>query len=253
MIFFYSGTPGSGKSLHAAQLICNWARSGSPVIGNFPVNLERYKKANFHYVVEKDLTPAFLIDFATAYFADKPLKEDSILLIIDEAQRMFNPRSWQDKDRAKWLEFFSLHRHYGYKIVMIAQNDRMIDRQIRVLFEYEYTHRKISNYGWKGGLMSLLMGGETIMIVKRWYPVKEKIESEIMHGRKRLYSVYDTFGRFGDAAERAGTQGPCAKAAPPESSGEIPGKEPALALDTTTDEEVKLNYTKYLIESEDGR
>lgn len=37
MIELYSGTPGSGKSLHAAQKIKQWLEIiGEPVITNFP-------------------------------------------------------------------------------------------------------------------------------------------------------------------------------------------------------------------------
>jgi hypothetical protein len=44
------------------------------------------------------------------------LKEGEILLLIDEAQLMFNSRKWQNISRQGWLSFFSQHRHYGYPI-----------------------------------------------------------------------------------------------------------------------------------------
>lgn len=41
MITLFSGTPGSGKSLHIAQKILNWTRSGKYyVICNFEINLD---------------------------------------------------------------------------------------------------------------------------------------------------------------------------------------------------------------------
>ena len=38
---------------------------------------------------------------------------------------------------------FSQHRKLGYRVILIAQFDRMLDRQIRSVLEYEYIHRKV--------------------------------------------------------------------------------------------------------------
>ena len=83
--------------------------------------------------------------------------EDQILLVIDESQLIFNARDWQKAGREKWLSFFSQHRKYGYHIILVAQFDRMIDRQIRSLIEYEYVHRKVGNYGIKGRALHRLL------------------------------------------------------------------------------------------------
>lgn len=220
MITLYSGTPGSGKSLHCARTIINWSRLGQPVIGNFPVNLRRYKRARYTYLPNEKITPDFLTRFSREYFGNKRIKEGSILLVIDECQLLFNAREWQKTGRAEWLSFFTLHRHLGYDIILIAQFDRMIDKQIRSLIEYEYIHRKMSNFGWQGYVLSLFFGGKTFIAVKRWYPLHERLGSELFHARKRLYSIYDSYATF-DAAE------PIAEpAAAPEQPKEAP--------DTTT-------------------
>ena len=72
----------------------------------------------------------------------------------------------------------------------------MIDRQIRGLIEYEFIHRKLSNYGFGGKIMSLLFGGNTFVSVEMWYPLRLKISSDFIHARKYYYSIYDTFGTF---------------------------------------------------------
>ena len=63
MIILYSGTPGSGKSLHAAERICSFLSVGKPVICNFPVNLNsvKRKKGKLFYVSNDELTPQWLI------------------------------------------------------------------------------------------------------------------------------------------------------------------------------------------------
>jgi hypothetical protein len=54
----------------------------------------------------------------------------------------------------------------------------------------------MSNFGWQGKLMSLAFGGNTFIAVKMWYPLHEKIGSEIFHARKNLYRIYDSYATF---------------------------------------------------------
>ena len=157
MIYLYSGTPGSGKSLHTAKIVLDDLRRGLPVICNFEINKDLVKHGyeNFQYIETFDLCPEWLIQFSQEHFKDKRVKEDSITLIIDEAQMLFNPREWNQKDRVAWLKFFQVHRHYGYSVILVSQSDMMLDKQIRALIEYEQIHRKISNYGLRGYFLQL--------------------------------------------------------------------------------------------------
>lgn len=239
MICLYSGTPGSGKSLHTAKLIIDRARFGHPVIGNFEVDLSKYKKADYTYCDNFNLTPEYLITYSRNYFKGKRIREDAIVLIIDECQLLFNAREWQKSGRSEWLSFFTQHRKYGYKIILVAQFDRMIDRQIRSLIEYEFIHRKVSNFGIQGFLLSLFMGGNTFCAVKMWYPLKEKVGNEFFHARKKFYSIYDSYGLFsGDEAVTAlgsGTEGgvPCGPE-PGADSGKNPGEAPPILDNSNT-------------------
>ena len=142
MIKLYSGTPGSGKSLHLARTIYWQLRMKHHVICNFPINLQIVEKWKqyFHYVPNDELTPMYLKQFSMAVFDDKPIKEDDIMLVIDESQMLFNARDWQKADRRGWLEFFTVHRHFGYSIILVAQFDQMLDKQVRSLIEYELVH-----------------------------------------------------------------------------------------------------------------
>ena len=196
MISLYSGTPGSGKSLHCARTIINWSRLGYSVVGNFSVDLSKYKRADFTYCPNDQMTPDYLIKLSQKKVGSKP-KEGSILLVIDECQLLFNAREWQQKGREQWLSFFTQHRKLGYDIILIAQFDRMVDRQIRSLIEYEFIHRKMSNFGWQGKILSLFFGGKSFIAVKMWYPLHERLGAEIFHARKWMYSVYDTYAAFG--------------------------------------------------------
>lgn len=198
MIYLYSGTPGSGKSLHVARLIKYTLLRDMPVIANIPINTDLVKHPErYHYVTDRDLNPYHLYEFSREYFGDKPVKEGRILLIIDEAQRQFNARDWNKSDRAGWNEFFQLHRHYGYDIILVAQFDRMLDRQVRSVIEYEQIHRKVSNYGWRGWILCAFMAAPCLFVsVKMWYPMKERVGSEFFRYSKRLGKLYDTYMTF---------------------------------------------------------
>ena len=198
MITLYSGTPGSGKSLHCARVIYNRRRSKSCVVANFNINKDNIKKFNgtFLEVSNNTLTPQKLRLFAKEYFKTHNFKEGAIMLVLDECQLIFNAREWNVKGRSEWLGFFTNHRKYGYDILLIAQFDRMIDRQIRSLIEYECIHRKVSNFGKAGFILSAFALGKLFVCVRVWYPIKEKVGSEYFKANKKYYSLYDTFNTF---------------------------------------------------------
>lgn len=204
MIKLYSGTPGSGKSLHCASDIYHKLKFTDKIIlCNFPVNLDVFRKDysdRFIYVSDEELTPNFLIKFSEEYFAEKNYsskqKEGHILLYIDEAQLYFNAREWQNSYKMGWTKFFTLHRHIGFDICLMTQFDRMLDRQIRSLIEYEHIHRKVSNFGTKGKILSFLMGGGMFVDVRYWYPIREKVDSSFFKYKKIYGKMYDTHGTF---------------------------------------------------------
>lgn len=90
MIYLYSGTPGSGKSLHTARVIHQSLRVGIPVIANFEINTEKIKrkKSEFVFVDNTELTPEFLIDYAIKHSDGKRIKEGSG--IISECSETLN-------------------------------------------------------------------------------------------------------------------------------------------------------------------
>ena len=85
MISLYSGTPGSGKSLHLASRLLNWMRyKNAPIIGNFPCNFDciRSPRGSYLYIDNSELTVERLINFSrnyAQYIGRKP-KEGEILL-----------------------------------------------------------------------------------------------------------------------------------------------------------------------------
>lgn len=199
MITLYSGTPGSGKSLHQAKDIYHWLRHGHVCIANFDIDVTKIPKCKgqFIYLDNDHLKPETLIKFSYVYFNSHKFKEGSIRLYIDECQLLFNAREWQKYGRNEWLSFFTQHRKYGYDIYLIAQFDRMVDRQIRSLIEYEVVHRKATNFGATGVIFSMFFGGKLFVAVERWYPLHEKTDSFFFRANPKYYQIYDTYNTFG--------------------------------------------------------
>ena len=97
MIWLYSGTPGSGKSLNSARAIYyNLVRYKRDVIANFPINetsLEKKKsKGSFTYINNKDLSAQYLIELAKDRGYLKNKKEGQCLVVIDEASFLFHSK-----------------------------------------------------------------------------------------------------------------------------------------------------------------
>lgn len=203
MIYLYSGTPGSGKSLHAAQVMKNWIHIyKAPVIGNFEFKAVACRPrgfGSFLFVKNQELHPELLVEFSEQYKKVRKWKsvpEEHLLLVIDECQLIFNARTWNEKGRSEWISFFSQHRKLGYRVILIAQYDLMIDRQIRSLIEYEYIHRKVKNIGMYGKILNMFTGGNLHIAVKKYKPLEEKIGQDFFKADANLYALYDSYSRF---------------------------------------------------------
>lgn len=199
MIVLYSGTPGSGKSLHASRDILTRIKFHKMTIGNFPIA----KETEYYVFNDKDLNVEWLINFSREYFKTHPYHEGEIRVYIDEAQLLFNCRDFTRKDRELWISFFTQHRHLGYDIYFMCQFDRMLDRQIRSLIEYEYIHKKVNNFGFKGWIISLLFLAPSRLFVctQMWKPLNERIGAEYFRFSKKLGKLYDTNRLFDNLRE----------------------------------------------------
>lgn len=198
MVTCYTGTPGSGKSLHSARAILRMLNSGCRVICNFPINMAHVKKKwrkNFYYLPDSELTPHYLFEFAKAYHNKKA--ENQTFIFIDEAQRLF-PIDRIYPRRKEWEQFFQLHRHWGYSVVLVTQNMGYINKGIRIQSEYEIKHRKVNNYG-LGGLILTLLHITLFASITFWMGTKERVSSEFFTYSRRLGSLYDTFSNFDTA------------------------------------------------------
>lgn len=191
MIELYSGTPGSGKSYHATSRIFYWLRNRK-VIANYGLyGLPEKKSVNFLHRSNENLTVDNLIKFAEEYHVQR--KEHQTLIVIDEAGIKFNSREWNNKDRLKWLDFFSQHRKYGFDIVLIAQADIMLDKQLRQFIENEVNHRNLLSCPFP---VKIIAPVYRFAAVKWWYSNKMPLGVEYIRYSKKIGNLYNSFEGF---------------------------------------------------------
>lgn len=220
MIYIYSGTPGSGKSLDVARQITIWLRIKRNVISTmnvdtrlcflnffsrflfqitrgkfllFDVDDERMK--NFYYVNIFDISPQYLIDFALNHH--KKGKERQTLLILDECISIFSPEKCVGQYWLEWQNFFQYHRHLGYEVILVPQSTALLAKKISHFAEYEVRHRAVKNAGFFGAILSKLFGG--IFSTKTYWRAsnsRKAIDGEWFLYKYWLGKSYDSYCMF---------------------------------------------------------
>lgn len=223
MIYFYTGKPGNGKSLHMAQVIYNALKGGKNVISNIDINMHAFdrvrhkeKLGKFIFIDNAEwLSNAYrtqpdkkmryscvdgLYGFALNYHkknARGQIAEGQTVLVLDECQELFNTRTWNRNDRLDWCSFFRIHRHYGFDCYLISQDDKVIDKQIRSILQKEIEHRCVNNYRLFGKFLGLMAGGKLFVAIERDYTLSgkkaSKMKSFYFAGKRKFYEFYDSY------------------------------------------------------------
>lgn len=176
----WTGTPGSGKSLHMAHDIKDNLRWGKFVISTSYIDtslcfmsrfaemiynkskgkIKLYKpdkrEKNFYYVDINEITPDYLYEFAARHHVFG--KEHQTVVYLDECVAIFSPTVMSEKTWNEWDTFFRKHRHIGYDIVLIPQSPKLISRKIREYAEHEVKHYNRKNHGLFGLFLSMILG-----------------------------------------------------------------------------------------------
>ena len=202
MMSIYDGTPGTGKSLHVIDDIRDYLRRGCNVIANFDFRADlmgKNCKGEFLKKENRELQyPDWLKEYGLSHNLNKngSVKMGQTLLVIDEAQNVFDARQWNCSGRKEWNEFFAVHRHYGFDIILITQNIKSLYKRIQANAEFEVLHRNMKHYKNLGFVLSLFFGGHLFVWVKRYLSTKDKVASKWFIGSKRKFRYYDSFVLF---------------------------------------------------------
>lgn len=184
MITCYTGKPGSGKTLDVMIDISNYLKHKRYIMCNFPVKAPDFVKV----VSSSAVTPKVIMEFFEGLRVSG--KEGEFLLVLDEAQTIFNSRTWAHNSKAGWIDFFTQHRKLGFEIILICQSIDMLDKQIRACVEYEVVHRRYSRFGIFGAFFALFFGD--FIRIKKWYGMKDIIKRESFRPSKKIFGMYDT-------------------------------------------------------------
>ena len=157
MIHGISGKPGGGKSYEAvvSHIIPVVTKDRRKVVTNLPLNIDRF--CNIYGEFCRDLIEVIDGQFHN-YGGEKPFskrehflqyedwqneKGQRVYFFIDECH-LAMPTQGTDKELT---EFFSLHRHHGFDIMLITQNFRKINRDIKDMIVNHYRAIKKSMMG----------------------------------------------------------------------------------------------------------
>lgn len=218
MIDLWTGTPGSGKSLHMAHQIrgdLRWNKfviSTSAIdtglcfmsgiserlfnISNGKIRRTKYDKRqnNFYYIDINDVSPEYLYEFAARHH--KFGVEHQTVVYLDECVAIFSPTVLTEKNWNAWDTFFRKHRHIGFDVVLIPQSPRLISRKIREYAEHETKHFNRKNHGMFGLLMSMICGGLFSYSVN-WRGARDAPLSQGFFTYKPLYGqMYNSYCMF---------------------------------------------------------
>jgi len=157
MINGIQGKPGGGKSYEAVvnHIIPTVTKDKRKIITNLPLNIDHFCNVFGEYC--RDLIEVIDGQFHN-YGNERPFsKKDHYLqyenwqneqgqkvyFYIDECH-LAMPSTGTEKELT---EFFSMHRHYGFDIMLITQNFRKVNRDVRDMVQLSYRCIKKSHMG----------------------------------------------------------------------------------------------------------
>lgn len=219
MIELWSGTPGSGKSLHLAHDVREKLRWGRYVISTCNINtdlcffnrLQEFlyniskgkiclpcsddRRNNFVYMPIEFVTPEYFYEFAAKYHVYG--KEHQTHIYLDECVAIFSPTVISEDIETwnKWDTFFRIHRHLGYDIVLVPQSKRLIARKVIEYAEFEVKHYNRKHHGMLGFFLALFAGG-LFSYSTCWRGVRKPIEQHFFTYKPLYGQMYNSYSMF---------------------------------------------------------
>lgn len=137
-----TGIPGSGKTLSAVQELAKLQKK-------WEASPEDLRPVFVHGIADLSLNHALVPlrqisskDGSLSFVPDWDLMPDGSLVLVDEAQGLFPPRSSQSKppEHVAWL---NTHRHKGFDIWITTQHPKLIDGAVRALVGKHLHYRRL--------------------------------------------------------------------------------------------------------------
>jgi hypothetical protein len=119
--------------------------------------------------------------------------EGRALMLLDEGHNWMNARSWSAEDRAEIVGFFSQHRKEGYDVDLLAQSVEMLDKQVRILFEYHVHLRNLRKARFAGLPISPI---NLFLAVTTWHAAKRTVVRREVFPLSWHKNIYDSMESF---------------------------------------------------------
>lgn len=136
--YLITGKKGNGKSIFAVGVIRDALVAGKRVATNLDINIEHICTPDSRKMITRLPDAVTVEDLHTLGRGQEGVVEDDNgVIVIDEAAKFFNARSWGDKSRQPVLDWLVHSRKLGWDVYMICQGLEQIDKQLRTsLLEY---------------------------------------------------------------------------------------------------------------------
>lgn len=112
------------------------------------------------------------------------------LLLLDECHNWMNARTWTGDDRLNIVRWLSQHRKLGFDVILIAQDSKMIDNQVRSLAEVRITLRNLKR--WRPWGLAVVPFNCFIAIWRWEGGNRDVMRRQYYRLNKRVARLYDT-------------------------------------------------------------
>lgn len=144
-VLIHTGVAGTGKTLYAIQkyLIPELKKGGIVYTNIDGIDIHR-------------LAVIYDIDIIQAEQNYRPINDPKYfykeavinsLIIIDEAQNIFNNRDWKEQANNDCIKYIMEHRHYGHQVIFLTPAIDSVDAGIRRVVQFTYKHKSLSAIG----------------------------------------------------------------------------------------------------------
>jgi len=136
VIYFVTGTLGSGKSLCAVGRIRDYLAAGRPVATNMDIYpwalMPPYHRGTVHRLPDWPTAP----DIEALPNVCNPREEKKFgALVLDEAGMFLSSRAWNERGREQFVTWLRNARKKGWDVYLIVQDVDSLDKQVRDALE----------------------------------------------------------------------------------------------------------------------
>jgi len=184
MIAYVTGALGVGKTFHSSRMYYEHLARGGTVVTNvegYPEIIRNRIARQFKVWIEDDQLRRFDPETDPDWHLSIPWGklEGDVLVVLDETHLFYNARDWAETAKAArdLLRFLTQSRKAGVDVLWITQDGGNVDKQFRVLAEWELGIVSTAHLalGWLGKLpfkaycVKWISAKQQIVIKKEWF------------------------------------------------------------------------------------